>query len=394
LIYTIDINFIGEKCMASKTKEKKSSKKGLKILGIVLSVIIIIAIVAVVFIHITTLPKSENDDNVIYVGGMVTSDTIDYKSDSAKGVEKNAVVKLMQMVWRFCDNGDKQKHAQQTPPDDVTQISDIPYVDDSNHYHMLDVMYPDSASDTDKLPVIIDIHGGGWMYADKDLNDYYCMALADRGYVVFNVSYRLVPDVTVDEQLQDISNALKWIEENMQNYPCDTSNIMLTGDSAGGQLAIYSAVLMQSEELRNIFGTTDVNLDLTALVLTSPVSYMKNGGYFSIYTKPLWGTNYKEKATYNYMDLDEIIDYADNMPPTYLITSSGDTLANKQTHRAYELLQSKGVKCEIADYGKEEFGESLPHVFSVLYPFDDAGKTAIDSALNFYQEAINEKVTE
>jgi acetyl esterase/lipase len=388
------VEIFKEKFMQTKVSQKKSSKKGLKILTIVLSVIIIIAIIAVLFIHITTLPKSENDDNVIYVGGMVTSDTIDYKSDSSKGVEKNPVIKLMQMVWRFCDNGDKQKHAKQTPPDDITQISDISYINDSNHYHMLDVMYPDSTADTDKLPVIIDIHGGGWMYADKDLNDYYCMALAERGYVVFNISYRLAPDVTVDEQLQDIANALKWIEENMQNYPCDTENIMLTGDSAGGQLAVYSAVLLQSPELRNIFGTVNVDMDLTALVLTSPVAYMKNGGYLSLYTKPLWGTDYKSKATYDYMDLDEIIDYADNMPPTYLITSSGDTMANKQTHQAYELLQSKGIKCEIADYGKEEFGESLPHVFSVLYPFTDAGSTAIDSALNFYQQAINDKVVE
>jgi acetyl esterase/lipase len=378
--------------MASSIKAKKSSRKGLKILSIVIAIILAIAIVAVIFIHVTTLPKSETDQNVIYVGGMVTSDTIDYKSESSKGIEKNPVVKLMQMVWRFCDGGDKKKHASQTPPDDVVQISDIAYINDSNHYHNLDVMYPENAQKTDKLPVIIDIHGGGWMYADKDLNDYYCMSLADRGYVVFNISYRLAPDVTVKEQIQDIAYALKWIEENMSNYPCDTNNIMLTGDSAGGQLAVYSAIIMQSSELQNVFDTVDVNLDLTALLLTSPVSYMKSGGLFSLYTKPLWGSDYKNTQTYNYMDLDEIIDYADNIPPTYLITSSGDTLANKQTHRAYELLQSKGVKCEIADYDKSEFNQSLPHVFSVLYPFDEAGATVIDKALDFYQEAISEKV--
>jgi acetyl esterase/lipase len=231
--------------MASSIKAKKSSRKGLKILSIVIAIILAIAIVAVIFIHVTTLPKSETDQNVIYVGGMVTSDTIDYKSESSKGIEKNPVVKLMQMVWRFCDGGDKKKHASQTPPDDVVQISDIAYINDSNHYHNLDVMYPENAQKTDKLPVIIDIHGGGWMYADKDLNDYYCMSLADRGYVVFNISYRLAPDVTVKEQIQDIAYALKWIEENMSNYPCDTNNIMLTGDSAGGQLAVYSAIIMQ-----------------------------------------------------------------------------------------------------------------------------------------------------
>ena len=44
---------------------------------------------------------------------------------------------------------------------------------------------PNNISENDKLPVIIDIHGGGWMYGDKGLNENYCRALADRGYVVF-----------------------------------------------------------------------------------------------------------------------------------------------------------------------------------------------------------------
>lgn len=378
--------------MPQAVEEKKKSKsKGMKALIIVVAVIAAIAVIAALFIHITTMPKSEEDENAIYIGGMLTSDTVDYQSEAAEGLDKNAVVKIMQMFWRFCDSGDKKKHAAQTPPDNVIEIADIPYIDDGNHYHKLDVMYPSNASAQDKLPVIIDIHGGGWMYADKDLNDHYCLGLASRGYVVFNISYRLVPDVTVGEQIQDVALALQWISQNMSNYPCDTENILLTGDSAGGQLAVYSAIILQSEELQSVFNTVDADMDITALLLTSPVSYMKSGGLFSVYTKPLWGKDYKDKPTYNYMDLDEIIDYAENMPPTYLITSSGDTLAHSQTLRAFELLQSKGVRCELADYDKQAFGKSLPHVFSVLYPYDEAGTTATESALDFYQQIMSEK---
>lgn len=380
--------------MPQAVEEKKKAKnKGVKTVLIILGIIAAIAVVAVAFIHITTLPKSDTDEKAIYVGGMLTSDTVEYKSENAKGLDKDPVLKLMQMIWRFCDGGDKKKHAAQTPPDHITEISDIPYLDDGNHYHLLDVMYPENTAAGDRLPVIIDIHGGGWMYADKDLNDYYCMGLAERGYVVFNVSYRLVPDVTVNEQLQDVACALKWIKENMSSYPCDADNILLTGDSAGGQLAAYSAVLLQSEELRAVFNTVDADMDITALLLTSPVSYMKSGGFFSVYTKPLWGKDYKNSETYNYMDLDEIINFADNMPPTYLITSSGDTLAHSQTIKAYDLLQSKGVVCELADYDKAAFGKSLPHVFSVLYPFEEAGTAATDAAVEFYQRAIAEKQT-
>lgn len=370
------------------TKEK-TKKKGLKVFGIIIAIILAIAIIASVFIEIVIRPVDDSSEKAVAVGGMLTSDTIEYQSENAKGLEKNPVIKIMQMIWRFCYDGDMKKHADQTPPE-VDEYTDIAYIDDGNRYHTLDVYTP--KGNTEKLPVIIDIHGGGWMYAEKDLNEYYCKALADRGYTVFNISYRLVPDVTVNEQIQDVAEALKWIQENMSNYPCDSESIMLTGDSAGGMLAIYSAVLMQSPELREVFETVNPQMEIDALVLTSPVPYM-NDGALSVYTKILWGTDYKEKATYEYMNLDQIVDYA-QLPPTYLITSSDDSLAHSQTLKTYDLLQSKGVECVLMDYDKDDFDEKvkLPHVFSVLYPFDTAGVDAIDGATDFYNNVIENKV--
>ncbi len=365
-----------------KTKDKIKSKK-VNILKIVLIVVVAIIIIAIAFVNLTTLPKYDDDKNVIYVGSMLKSDSVNYSDESGKGIIKNPVVKIMQMVWRFCDSGDKKKHAKQKPPKNIEIIKDINYLDDNNLYHTLDIMYPENIGKNQKLPVIIDIHGGGWMYATKDLNENYCRSLCDRGYVVFNISYRLVPDVNVNEQIKDVMSALKWISENINDYPCDSDNIMLTGDSAGGMLSAYATVLLQSSELRNVFNTVDAKLNINTLVLTSPVAFMKSAGLFSLYTKPLWGKDYKNSETYNYMDFDEILSYADNMPPTYLITSSGDTLAQKQTLRLYELLDKNGVECELANYG-EEYGKSLAHVFSVLEPFDKAGKDAIDGALNFF----------
>lgn len=374
--------------MATATVKQKK-KRGKKALTVTFSVIAVIIIAAVLFIAIVTHPVNDKSEKAVPVGGMLISDTIDYKSESAQGLEHNAVIKLMQMIWRFCYDGDMAKHADQTPPD-VEMIKDLPYIDDGNLYHQLDVFYPKGTESNAKLPVIIDIHGGGWMYATKDLNEYYCRALADRGFIVFSISYRLVPDVTVNEQIQDCTSALKWISENMNAYPCEQENIMLTGDSAGGQLALYCAVLAQSSELREVFETVDPEMDIDALLLTSPVPNMDSGA-LSIYTKALWGRNYKDKATYNYMNAAAIMDYA-QLPPTYLITSSGDSLAHNQTVETAELLKKKGVACTLKDYDKFN-GKSLPHVFSVLYPFDEIGTQTIDDALAFYKDVINQKTT-
>ena len=373
--------------MAEKVKEKKKHK-GLKVLGVIILIIALIVGIGFGVIYYLTKPVDDTSDKAINVGGMLTSQNIDYKEASADGLENDLIVKIMQISWKFCDKSDKKRMATQTPPENVVKVKDIPYIDDGNPYHKFDVFYPEGKIAKEGLPVIIDIHGGGWMYATKDLNEYYCMELAKKGYCVFSISYRLVPDVTVNEQIKDCTEALAFIRANMKDYPANKKTVMLTGDSAGGQLALYSTILNNNPDAREIFGTVDTKLNIKCLLLTSPVTYAKSGGWFSIYTKKMWGKDYKTKSTYNYMDLNEIMELANDMPPTYFITSSGDTLAHDQTVNAYNYFVEKGYECEIEDFTDLRDGKKLPHVFSVLDPFDEYGQKAIDNALDYYQKSL------
>lgn len=373
--------------MAEKVKEKKKHK-GLKILGVIILIIALIVGIGFGVIYYLTKPVDDTSDKAINVGGMLTSQSIDYKEASADGLENDLIVKIMQVSWKFCDKSDKKRMATQTPPENVVKVKDIPYIDDGNPYHKFDVFYPEGKIAKEGLPVIIDIHGGGWMYATKDLNEYYCMELAKKGYCVFSISYRLVPDVTVNEQIKDCTEALAFIRANMKDYPANKKTVMLTGDSAGGQLALYSTILNNNPDAREIFGTVDTKLNIKCLLLTSPVTYAKSGGLFSIYTKKMWGKDYATKSTYNYMDLNEIMELANDMPPTYFITSSGDTLAHDQTVNAYNYFVEKGYECEIEDFTDLRDGKKLPHVFSVLNPFDEYGQKAIDNALDYYQKSL------
>lgn len=373
--------------MAEKVKEKKKHK-GLKVLGVIILIIALIVGIGFGVIYYLTKPVDDTSDKAINVGGMLTSQNIDYKEALADGLENDLIVKIMQVSWKFCDKSDKKRMATQTPPENVVKVKDIPYIDDGNPYHKFDVFYPEGKISKEGLPVIIDIHGGGWMYATKDLNEYYCMELAKKGYCVFSISYRLVPDVTVNEQIKDCTEALAFIRANMKDYPTNKKTVMLTGDSAGGQLALYSTILNNNPDAREIFGTVDTKLNIKCLLLTSPVTYAKSGGWFSIYTKKMWGKDYKTKSTYNYMDLNEIMELANDMPPTYFITSSGDTLAHDQTVNAYNYFVEKGYECEIEDFTDLRDGKKLPHVFSVLDPFDEYGQKAIDNALDYYQKSL------
>ena len=372
--------------MSQKAKaEKKVS--GLKVFLIIVLILAIIIGIGIGVICYMVRPVDDQSDKAVPVGGMLTSQTVEYKHTSAEGLENNLILKIMQIVWKSCDASDTALHAEQTPPEGIISCKDIEYLADSNPYHRLDVFYPEGEIPAEGLPVVIDIHGGGWMYATKDLNEYYCKEIASKGYIVFSISYRLVPDVTVNEQIQDCASALAWISENMSNYPANANTVMLTGDSAGGQLSAYCTVLNQSAELREVFGTCETNLNIKCLALTSPVAYMNHGGLFSVYTRMLWGKDYKQKPTYEFMDISDIIIYADDMPPTYFITSSGDTLAHDQTVTAYNLFLERGIECELVDFGEYE-GKKLPHVFSVLDPFSEPSQQAIDGALDFYQRAL------
>lgn len=301
----------------------------------------------------------------------------------------NVVISLMDLFWnKVVKKQDDARIATLREPEGIKQVCGIPYLDDSNPMHLLDVYYPERTEG--KLPVIIDIHGGGWMYGDKELNKMYCLSLAKRGFVVFNISYRLVPEVSVGTQLQDCAHALKWISGHMTDFPCDCENIMLTGDSAGGMLSAYSAALMSSAELRDIFDTVDPQMKLTMLTLTSPVAYMNEKGIMSVYTKIMWGKTWKSQRTVNYMNLDSLFDYA-QFPPTVLVTSSGDAMALEQTRRAAEDFRKHNVPVKLIDFDTFK-GQDLEHVFAVLLPDSEAGKLCIDNYINCYNDIISSKV--
>lgn len=296
--------------------------------------------------------------------------------------------KIFGAFWQNTKRMDDKRIATLTPASGVKEINDIFYLDDGHNYHQLDVYYPEGTADTDKLPVLIDIHGGGWMYGDKELNKYYCLELATKGYVVFNMSYRLYPEANVQMQLYDISHCLIWISQNLDRFPCDTDNIYLTGDSAGGMLAAFTSMLSESEKMREIFDTPDFSLRFNAVGLTSPVPRMDGEFPMNYYTRKMLGKNYKNEKWAPYVNLEDLLSLG-KMPPTFMLTSSGDFLARKETRLAAALYKKEGIECQLMDFEKFN-GKDLPHVFPVIYPSNEESQRAIDEMLAFFKK--HEKV--
>lgn len=293
---------------------------------------------------------------------------------------KNLIAKF----WDFDKKMDTDRLSKQEYPTDLTEILDIPYVKNGDKLQRLDIYYPKGTKKSAKLPVIVDIHGGGWFYGDKELNKNYCLHLAQRGFVVFNISYRLVPDVTVKEQIQDCMAALDYIGKNLlSKYPCNKNRIYITGDSAGGQLAGFVPALNVSERLRKAFDTANPNLKIKAVGLTSPCPYLEPKGVMRMYLPHVLGKNWKKQAWAKYVDFDKVIRAAkDDYPPTIIFSSIADVIAEGQAKRTYKYMKKRNIKVKY-DFA---WNPKLMHVYAVLNPDDKPSVKAIDNMAKFFNK--------
>lgn len=113
---------------------------------------------------------------------------------------------------------------------------DIVYTHNTDNYSQsrcrLDISYPINIADSAKLPVVVWFHGGGLTGGERSLPQ----ELTSENYVVIAPNYRLIPQVTVSDCIDDAAAAVAWAFENARNYGGDTSKIIVCGHSAGGYL--------------------------------------------------------------------------------------------------------------------------------------------------------------
>ena len=106
---------------------------------------------------------------------------------------------------------------------------------------------PDTAQ---PLPVLIYLHGGGWVTFDVDAFDPFCRFLARHGQcVVLSVEYRLAPEHKFPAAIEDALAVLDWARANPGQTGGD-GRVGLGGDSAGGNLATVVSMLTRSESAR------------------------------------------------------------------------------------------------------------------------------------------------
>ncbi len=124
-------------------------------------------------------------------------------------------------------------------PAGITWDFDVPYIEGGDSAQRLDVYYPEQAP-KEPLPLIVHIHGGGWMGGNK----YPCdvRRLTAQGYVVASVEYRFSQKAKFPAQIQDCQAAIRWLRANAQRYHINTKKVGVVGGSAGGHLSALVGV--------------------------------------------------------------------------------------------------------------------------------------------------------
>ena len=113
---------------------------------------------------------------------------------------------------------------------------------------LMDMYYSEGSNSNEKKPVVVLVHGGGFIEGDKKQALYVRMAerFAKAGYVSFSVNYRLITqgkiNITVlDNAVSDLFAAIHWILMHSEEYGVDPNKIIIAGDSAGGAIVVNAA---------------------------------------------------------------------------------------------------------------------------------------------------------
>jgi acetyl esterase/lipase len=119
------------------------------------------------------------------------------------------------------------------PPPGVRVKRDIEYVPGGGPAQSLDLYFPEQPGKT-PLPLLVWIHGGGWMRGDK--NPSVAIHFVERGYVLASVDYRVSTDAVFPAQIQDCQAAIRFLRSNAAKYGVDPEHIGVWGNSAGAHL--------------------------------------------------------------------------------------------------------------------------------------------------------------
>jgi acetyl esterase/lipase len=241
-------------------------------------------------------------------------------------------------------------------PDTLKAEENIVYGHTPEQELKMDVYRPKSGGD--KMPACVLVHGGGWVNGDKEKFTPLAIALAQRGYVVANIEYRLGPVAKYPAAVQDCNLAVRYVRAEAQRFGIDPNRIGTWGGSAGGHLVGMLAAA--PTEAKFITGENrNVSAKVQATVVMAGPMELNTEKSIENYRK-------QKEESYGFKWIGKLYDdapelYKEASPMTYLSKDTGPilfltgSLDNPDRDKPpMEKLKSLGVPTQqvIVDGGK------------------------------------------
>jgi acetyl esterase/lipase len=208
----------------------------------------------------------------------------------------------------------------------------------------MQVFSPKLIDSSKSYPAMVFFFGGGWSSGDKTQFINHAMYFSQRGIVCFLVDYRTKNknNTTPFESLQDAKTSIRFIRKNATFFRIDTTKIIASGGSSGGQLAAATALIDAYSDRKDDLSISCIP---NALVLFNPVIDNGPGGY-----------GY-EKIGDEYKNFSPLHNIKKGAPPTIIFLGTNDKYIPVETAEYYKKVMEKvNSKCELRLYEGQGHG--------------------------------------
>lgn len=206
----------------------------------------------------------------------------------------------------------------------------------------------------ESYPLVLFVHGGGWVSGNLDTHDVLVRALSlHLNAVVLSVDYRLAPEVDAIGQNADVKDAFLWLYENAEKLKGDKTKIIGVGDSAGGALIS----ILTTDLKKKYFAAQWLMYPVIGLDVTTPSALKYGESYFP--TNEAMKTFWKSQLPEGYSDQDPrlspLFSDVNGLPPTLISVAGLDPLTSSSEAYA-EKLKAHGVESVLKNYDGAEHG--------------------------------------
>ena len=230
------------------------------------------------------------------------------------------------------------------------------------------------------FPIVVLLHGGGWVSGSLDTHEPYCRALATEAKaVIVSVDYRLAPEHKFPAGLHDCTDATLWTLAHAAELNGTPEQVLIGGDSAGGTLATVVALLLRTrKDIPRLAGQI-LLYPATAHYDPPTSSYLENSeGYGLTRNAMIWYwdhyLNDRSEAT-NPLVAPLLAPDLSNLPPAFVVTAQYDILRDEGDAYARRLAEA-GVPVT------HLYVEGMNHGFAASpkeFPYLDQARTTLRS---------------